>query len=100
MTKSQLTMEKIGLLLKAIDLDLNWYESGERSGFVFLEYVEDVGTLVPNNWIEQFPDWREHWGKFMDGQSCSPAGFYTRDVNRFLNIKLGELENEQETEQG
>ena len=95
MTKSQLTMERITTLLRAIDIDLDWYESGEREGFIYLHYVDDVGMLVSRDWIKQFPEWEDHWGKFMDGQSCSPAGFYTRDVNRFLNIKYREQENEE-----
>ena len=74
------------------------YETGERDGFVFLTFVEDVGTLVPNRWIEQFPEWQDQWGKFMEGQSCCPAGFYVKEVKRFLNIKLKDLENEKETE--
>jgi hypothetical protein len=94
MKKSQLTTETIGTLQKAIEIDLDWYEEGGRQGFVFLIFVEDVGMLVSNEWIEQYPDWKDQWGKFMEGQTCCPPGFYVRDVNRFLNIKLKELGNE------
>jgi hypothetical protein len=82
------------MLLKAIEIDLDWYEEGGRQGFVFLTFVEDVGMVIPNRWIDQFPDWQDQWGKFMEGQSCCLAGFYVRDVERFLNIKRKELENE------
>lgn len=84
---------KIEGILDMIDMDLSDYEEGQRSGFLFMVYVSHYGMLVPTDWIDSFRDYKEAWGKFMEGQTCIEGGFFYRDVTRFLTSKLRHLEN-------
>lgn len=88
MKKSQSITELVANLRAVIEEDLKAYEAGERGrgGFRLLVYVKDVGVVVPFDWINFFPDWKDKWFKFIEGQSVIEAGVFIRDVERFLSL--------------
>lgn len=100
----------IGILRENIEHDLDLFESLEKEAhphcdtlqsvptedFFFMEYYEGVGMVVPSAWlVVRMPEYQEKWEQFMEGQSCCMAGFYHRDVLRFLTII--ERENDRNT---
>ena len=85
--------DKIEDILDLIDIDLSDYEEGHRIGFHFMVYVDHYGMLVPMDWIASFPEYKQAWGKFMEGQTYIEGGFFYRDVTRFLTSKLRYLES-------
>ncbi len=86
MTKSQLTMERIGSLRDRIENDLKGFEAGRRENFVLMVECPTIGLVVPHNWIDKYTDWVEEWHEFMHGQTICGPGVYYRDVYRFLSI--------------
>jgi hypothetical protein len=87
-------MDLIGNLHKMIEGDLDRYDEGEREVFLLLKYVPEVGMVVPFNWVDNFPDWREKFEKFMYGQTVCHAGIYPGDVSKFLRILRREIEKQ------
>lgn len=89
------TMAKIGTVREWIDADLKLFDQEKFDQMGFLVYIKDVGAVAPNGWVKlYFSDHLETWSKFMNGQSCCPAGYYLRDVERFLNILESKYEAE------
>jgi hypothetical protein len=61
--------------------------------------VPDAGLCWPFKWLNNAEDYiQDRWSKFMDGQTYCDAGFYERDVRRFLfSIDWkGEIPDEEE----
>jgi hypothetical protein len=85
MKKLPSTMEMIGWLREAIEHDLKEFEL-VGFDYVFLVWYDSIGMVVPFEWIDSYPDWKEEYEKFMDGQTVCGGGVYHRDVLRFLNI--------------
>ena len=85
MSTNDIMSELIDDLEFCIEGDLKAYEAGERSSFVLMRYVPEVGMVVPHCWIEIYlPSHQAKWDKFMYGQSITLAGVFPRDVLRFL----------------
>jgi hypothetical protein len=77
-------------LLDLINKDLDLYEEGWSDHEVFYVLLPhpEVGTIVPFNWLENYGELQDAWGKFIDGQSVCLDGFYVSDVKRFLHSKI------------
>ena len=91
MKKSQLVMDLIGNLHKMIEGDLDRFEAGDREGFLFLKYAKHVGMVAPFAWIDDYPDWKDKWERFMNGQTVCHAGIYCNDVSKFLRVLARDL---------
>jgi hypothetical protein len=77
-------------LLYLIEKDLDLYEDGcalENCGWVLRGHPE-VGTIVPLNWLEDYPDLQDAWAKYIEGRAFLPSGFYVTDVRHFLSSKI------------
>ena len=80
----------VEMIREEIEHDLQVFESDERSEdgkYLFLLYYRDVGVVAPFDWLKpRLAEYQDKWEKFMEGQTFCMAGFYIRDVCRFLDI--------------
>jgi hypothetical protein len=89
------TLDIIESLQLGIEGDLDAFEDGDEL-FVHLKYDKEAGALLmPICWIEVYlPKYQERWYKFMYGQTYLLAGYWPRDVLRFLSSLEQRLQSE------
>ena len=87
----------VEMIRDEIEHDLEVYEEGGGK-YLFLLYYKDIGVVAPFDWLEpSLKEYKDKWGKFMEGQTFCMGGFYIRDVQRFLDIIEREVNRDSDT---
>jgi hypothetical protein len=75
-------------LLKLVNKDLDRLDDEQPERMQILAPHPEVGVVAPLNWLDPYPEAQEPWGKFMEGRSFVPSGYYLTDVRQFLASKI------------
>jgi len=65
--------------------DMKMYEQDAHGDLITAIVVPEAGLCWPLDWLKDAPEELiQKWAQFMTGQTYCHAGFYERDVRRFL----------------
>lgn len=83
--KSLLITLQIEMLRERFRHDIHYYLTDNIPSLLDAKWHPEVGLCWPLTWLEHVDEFiQDRWRKFMEGQTFCEAGFYERDVRRFL----------------
>jgi hypothetical protein len=78
-------LQSITDLRQNFEWDIACFEQKMSEDMRFARDIEGIGLCWPLDWFDNVePEIKDKWNKFMDGQTFCSAGFYERDIRRFI----------------